>query len=194
MKQYNREMLKQELKLSDDKIRINLGCGSRKQKGYIGIDSQQLDGVDIVCDVENKLPFADNTADKVYANFLIEHIGDLVFFMQELYRVCCNGAIVRVRFPYWSSVTHWKDPTHKHVITVETFRYFSRDKWYGSDYRINTNFTVKSCKYVYLPPFGGKRWLFLFPFTFPLRRFLRRHLINVVHSVWVELQVIKELE
>lgn len=187
MKKYNREMLKQEFNVTDDKICVDLGCGSRKQKGYIGVDNKKLEGVDIVCDIEEGLPFEDNTIDRIYANFLFEHINNFIRFMQEVYRVCRKGAIIKASFPYWSSATQWKDPTHKQVITVETFRYFSDDKWYGSDYGINANFRVKSIKYSYLYPFGSKRCFFLFPF----RKFFRKHLINVVHSVWIELEVIK---
>ena len=188
MKKYNREMLKKEFDVNNDKICIDLGCGSRKQKGYIGVDSKQIDGVDIVCDVEEGLPFEDNTIDRIYANFLFEHIRNFIPFMKELYRICRNGAIIKASFPYWASVTQWKDPTHKQVITTETFRYFSDDKWYGSDYGIDTNFKIKNIKYNYLSPFlNSRRYFFLFPF----RRFLRTHLINIVHSVWVELEVVK---
>lgn len=188
MKKYNRRTLKEEFNITDDLICLDLGCGLRKQNGYIGIDNRKLEGVDIVCDIEKELPFEDNTIDRVYCNFLFEHIDNIIFFMQELYRICRDGATILASFPYWSSVTQWKDPTHKKVITVETFRYFSDEKWYGSDYKINTNFKVKGVKYNYLPPFNKRRYFFLFPF----REMFRNHLLNVVHSVWVELQVIKE--
>ncbi|MDI6840025.1 MAG: methyltransferase domain-containing protein [bacterium] len=180
-------MVRREHNLPNDLICIDLGCGIRKQKGYIGVDGIKLEGVDVVCDIEKSLPFKDSTIDRIYANFLFEHITNFIPFMQELYRICKNGATILASFPYWSSVTQWKDPTHKQVITVETFKYFSTDKWYGSDYRINTNFKVNSVKYNYLPPFNNWRCFFLFPF----RKFLSRHLINIVHSVWIELDVIK---
>ncbi|VVB90292.1 Methyltransferase domain protein [uncultured archaeon] len=185
LEKYSRELLKQRFNINNDTICVDLGCGSRKQKGYIGVDTAKLEGVDIVYDVnENGLPFEDNTIDLVYSNFLFEHIINFIPFMQELYRICRNGAIIKASFPQWSSVTQWKDPTHKQVITIETFRYFTDDKWYGSDYNINTNFQLKNVKYNYLPPFN-------LPF-FPFKKFLRDHLINVVHSVWIELEVVKE--
>lgn len=188
MEKYSRETLKQEFDVTNDKICIDLGCGTRKQEGYIGVDLNPIDGVDIVCDIEKGLPFEDNTVDRIYANFLFEHINNFISFMQELYRVCRGGAIVKASFPYWASMTQWKDPTHKQVITIETFMYFSDDKWYGSDYGINTNFKVKGVKYNYFSPFLAKRRYFI---LFPLRKFLRRHLINIVHSVWIELEVVK---
>lgn len=185
MRKYSREELKQEFNITGDLICIDLGCGTRKQKGYIGVDSTKLEGVDITCDVEKGLPFKDNTIDRVYSDFLFEHIANFTPFMQELYRICRNGAIILTRVPYWSSVTQWKDSTHKQVITVETFRYFSTDKWYGSDYGINTNFKLKSSRYCYLPPFH-RRWI---PSLF--KKIARKYFINVVHSVWIELEVIK---
>ena len=95
-----------------DKILIDLGCGSRKRQGHIGIDTAKLEGVDIVCDIEKGLPFEDGCVDGVWSNFLFEHVSDTVFLFKELYRVCRNGATVEFRVPYYQSVTQYKDPTH----------------------------------------------------------------------------------
>lgn len=50
-----------------DKIVLDLGCGSRKQKGYIGVDYKKLEGVDIVCDIQEGL-LSKNVAWKVILN------------------------------------------------------------------------------------------------------------------------------
>lgn len=50
--------------ISNNKIYIDLGCGTRKQKGYIGVDNKKLEGVNVVCDIERGLLFKDNTVDK----------------------------------------------------------------------------------------------------------------------------------
>ena len=43
-------------------IKIDLGCGINKPQGYVGIDTIDIEGVDIVRDVEKRgLPFSDNS-------------------------------------------------------------------------------------------------------------------------------------
>src|SRR4030043_1113426 len=97
-------------------VKIDLGCGTRKQENHIGVDLAKLDGVDIVCDINIGLPFEDNTINGVYSNFMFEHIPDTVGLFKELYRVCTNGAIMEFKVPYYQSLTQFKDPTHKAFI------------------------------------------------------------------------------
>lgn len=50
-------------------LALDLGCGLRKHSGSIGIDRVQLDGVDIVADIERgRLPFQDRAFMQVYAH------------------------------------------------------------------------------------------------------------------------------
>ena len=37
-------------------MRIDIGCGRRKKEGFFGIDCQELDGVDLVCDCNETIP------------------------------------------------------------------------------------------------------------------------------------------
>lgn len=175
-------------------VRLDLGCGLRKKEGYIGIDITQLPGVDIVYNIENGLPFEDNSVDGIYSNFLFEHLPNTIFLFKELYRVCKNGSIIEFLVPYYQSNTQYKDPTHKSIILPETLRYFSDDKWYGSDYNIDVNFKVIELIYNYLPPFdkwSRRRFFFLRPILYPLRSFAKRYLWNVVHSIKFSIEVIK---
>ena len=170
--------------LGDDKspIRVDLGCGARKREGCIGIDQSPLVGADIVWDLEKGIPLEDNCVDEVYSSHFFEHIGNLIFLFQEVYRVCKNGAGVQIVVPYYASLGAFKDPTHARFFTEDTLSYFSSDKWYGSDYGIDTDFEVVDITYHYIRPF--KRW---FPFISLFRRFL----LNVVHSMTIRLRVIK---
>jgi SAM-dependent methyltransferase len=167
------------------KVLIDLGCGKRKQLNHIGVDRVVLPGVDIVCDLDSGLPFKTASVDGVYANFLFEHSSDFIRLVREVYRICRNGSLIRLRVPYWSSFTQWKDPTHRQVVTEETFRYFSNEDWYGSDYRFGVNFRTRRVEYVYLAPFDRR---FIPEF---LKRFMRRYFLNIVHSMWIELEVLK---
>jgi SAM-dependent methyltransferase len=179
---------------NENMIYIDLGCGSKKKDGYLGVDITQLDGVDIVCDISKGLPFEDNSIDGVYSNFLFEHVNDVIFLFQELYRVCRAGTFIEFIVPSAQSFTQYKDPTHKSIISPETMPYFTKDLWYGSDYNINVDFKVISTKYLYLGIFNGmgrRRYFILRPLFFPIRRFARKYLWNVVHSITFKIETIK---
>lgn len=176
------------------KIYLDLGCGNRKRRGYIGVDGKRLEGVDIVCNIEEGLPFEDNSVEGIYSNFFFEHVGNIIFLFQEVYRVCRHGAVVELKVPYYQSVTQYKDPTHKAMVMPEMIPYFSSNMWYGSDYGINTNFKLLGVKYDYLPPFNkfaSRKLFILWPATYPLLLFARRFLWNVVHSITLRLLVVK---
>ncbi|HEY4799286.1 MAG TPA: methyltransferase domain-containing protein [Bacteroidia bacterium] len=194
MKKISKEEARSILKNNSVPINVDLGCGARKRSGYIGVDSANLEGVDIVCNLEQGLPFEDNIVDGVWSNFLFEHLPNTVFLFQELYRICKNNSIIEFKVPYYQSVTQYKDPTHKAIITPETMRYFTNHIWYGSDYSINTNFKVLKVTYEYLPPlhYLHRKELFLFKILlYPFLAFARRYLWNVVHSITIKIQVIK---
>lgn len=179
---------------SGEKVFIDLGCGKRKRDGYIGVDTVMSEGTDIVCNLAEGLPFEDNSVDGIWSGFFVEHIQDTIFLFKEIYRVCRENAIVEFQVPYYQSVTQYKDPTHKAMIMPEKLRYFTEDKWYGSDYNINTNFKLIDIKYHYMPPFSflaSKKIFFLWPVTYPMVIFARRFLWNVVHSITLKLQVLK---
>jgi hypothetical protein len=58
-------------------VKIDLGCGGNKQPGWIGIDFQDLPGVDIVQDL-SKYPWdniPDGIADMAMASHVLEHIN-----------------------------------------------------------------------------------------------------------------------
>lgn len=187
----NRRLTHAELRalLPDEtqSIAVDLGCGNRKREGFIGVDKVKLEGVDIVCDLEQGLPFADNTVDFIYANFLFEHITDIVFLFNELYRVSADGALIEFTVPYYQSYTQYKDPTHKSVITVEMMRYFASEEWYGSDYGIRAKMELMHVCYHYLPPFAFKGNFILKP----MLKILRHFCWNVVHSVTMTVKVDK---
>lgn len=164
------------------KVFLDLGCGVRKRDGFLGIDRRYFKGVDLVADVDKSLPFKDNVIGAIYSNYFLEHTTDLLAIFQEIYRVCKDGAIVEFIVPYYTSINAFKDPTHKQFFTEETFRYFTQDKWYGSDYNIGTNFKIEKIKYHY-----SKIVLILYPF----RRYLRRHFLNMAGAMTVILKVVK---
>jgi len=57
----------------------------------------------IECDINNKLPFEDNSFDFVYSKSLISHLINPSFFMQETYRVLKPGGKLISLVPDWES-------------------------------------------------------------------------------------------
>jgi SAM-dependent methyltransferase len=104
---------------------VDLGCGTRKMKGSLGMDIVPVAGVDIVANMAYGLPFKDNSLDGVFAYHVLEHLDDFLGIMGEIWRVCRDGARVQVKVPHASSpFMLWKDPTHKRGLTIATFAYF----------------------------------------------------------------------
>jgi len=93
------EKQKKDFSLKEkDKIKLNLGCGKTKYKGYKNLD---LYGTpDIVSDMR-ELPFEDNTVDNINAQHILEHIPYRQFesTLKEWYRVLKVGGILDIGIP-----------------------------------------------------------------------------------------------
>jgi ubiquinone/menaquinone biosynthesis C-methylase UbiE len=118
------------------KNKLNLGCGKDIKKGFINLDSKKIKGVDIVADLERKLPFEDNYFDLVYASHVLEHISDLDFLLREIHRILKSDGRMVIFVPHFSFFGSYTDPTHKRFFGYYTMDYFtSESKWsYYSDF------------------------------------------------------------
>jgi SAM-dependent methyltransferase len=115
------------------RYRIDLGCGTRKVKGSLGVDNAVIPGVDVVADLNGGLPFKDNAIDTVYVYHILEHLDDFMTTMNEIWRVCRHGALVYVKVPHAaSSFVTWKDPTHRRGLSIATFAYFDSTYFDGA--------------------------------------------------------------
>jgi SAM-dependent methyltransferase len=106
-------------------LKLDLACGQRKLEGFLGVDI--AGDADIVHDLESyPWPFEDNSVDAIHISRFIEHVDDLIAFMNEVHRVMKPGARCYIRAPYYTSIGAWQDPTHKRAISENTFVYFNR--------------------------------------------------------------------
>lgn len=102
-----------------DSVRIDLGCGAKKRDDFswIGIDVYPYPCVDIVRDVEKQgFPLCDCCVDVVYASHFMEHTGNMIFVMDEIWRVLKRGGVLEMINPWWESVYAFAHPDHKRVI------------------------------------------------------------------------------
>ncbi len=82
-------------------LRLDLGCGSKKKEGMIGLDIQAGPGVDYVLDLQREpLPFPDGSVEYVFSSHLLEHIKDPTSLFAEVSRVCQDGARLEFWTPY----------------------------------------------------------------------------------------------
>lgn len=162
-------------------IILDIGCGEHKKPGSFGLDRRKYKGVNLICDFEKGLPCKDNTVDLIYLSHILEHIKDLIFFMEEIYRITKNGAKILVTVPYYTSKGAFRDPTHFRFVTEDTFEYFQAP----TDYGIKTNFKIKKIDFQF------KHSIKYFPKS--IRDFCRKHFLNVVDEMTVILRTIKQM-
>ena len=127
-------------------MKLNIGCGRDIKEGYINLDVTQLDGVNIIWDLsEFPYPFEDNYFDEVLSQGTIELINaDFIEIMEELYRICKDKAIIKIRCPAFPSMCSAQDPLTKKFMTYRSFDYFC-DFWHYSKAR----FKIKKRKYIF---------------------------------------------
>ncbi len=169
-------------------MKLDVACGQNKQKGFKGVDAAPLPGIDFVWDLEKFpwQPFKDNSIEEIYCSHYLEHTPDLMKFMDEIWRICEDGAKVSFVCPYYSSIRAWQDPTHKRAISEATFLYFDKD-WRTANkldhYPIKSSFKVQQIMVFFNPPWDKK--------TEEARQFASQHYWNVISDIVVELKVAK---
>ena len=57
---------------------LDIGCGRNKLPGAIGLDQMRLPGVDVVSNLNDRLPFADEEFEVVYSDQVLEHVPNLI--------------------------------------------------------------------------------------------------------------------
>ncbi len=107
---------------------LDIGCGNAKTPGAVGIDFNVRTEADIVHDLNQyPWPLADNTFDRIVASHIVEHVVDLIRFMEEVHRVARPGAQVEIVTPHFTSRYSYTDPTHVRHLSLFSFDYFLAD-------------------------------------------------------------------
>lgn len=110
-------------------IKLDIGCGSAKNTGFVGIDILPLEGVDIVHDLEQTpWPLPDESVITAVASHVLEHInphkGVFINVMNEIWRVLKPGGQFAFVVPYGESHGYIQDPTHCNPMNETTMCYF----------------------------------------------------------------------
>lgn len=83
-------------------MRIDLGCGSDKREGYVGVDLTNYEGVDYVVNLEEEgLPFRDGEVEEIFTSHFLEHLpGNRVpAILKDCYRVLKPGGTMEIVVP-----------------------------------------------------------------------------------------------
>lgn len=107
-------------------VLLDLGCGTRKKQGSIGIDLVAHPGVDVVGDVIEVLKeFPVGSVDAIVSQHLVEHVANLEALVEQITRVCKNGARIELVVPHFSNPYFYSDYTHRQPFGLYTFCYFA---------------------------------------------------------------------
>lgn len=107
------------------RLRIDIGAGPRPRPGFYALDRLELDGVDIVADLNQPLDLLpDNCADEVFSSHTLEHVEQLLPLLAEIHRITRPGGLVEIVVPHFSNPYAYSDPTHVRFFGLYTMSYF----------------------------------------------------------------------
>lgn len=83
-------------------MKLNIGCGYEKKEGFVNIDVAPQVNPDKIVDIEQGLPFFDNSFDEIYSEHCLEHIRPQYwgFVLNEIARVSKDGCILHFKLPF----------------------------------------------------------------------------------------------
>ena len=123
---------KDQLKPMQPLLKLNLGCGYKKIKGFINIDQSEQCEPDLLLNLENTpYPFKSSSVDYIRMDSVLEHFpippNNFFRILRELHRIAVNGAILDIFCPHpfhrWQIV----DFTHQKSISVEGLQMLDKE-------------------------------------------------------------------
>lgn len=129
-------------------MKLNIGCGDRFLEGYVNIDKYPLDDSVVFGDLDSRIGLADGCADSILLDNVIEHVSRVEHSMAEVHRLLKPGGEVTIITPHFTSISSWRDPTHRHHLSYFSFDYFSKKR---SRYTGSSHFEITAKKLT----FGG---------------------------------------
>ncbi len=100
-----------------DKVKLHLGCGTKKIEGFINIDIRECVNPDLLDDVGQLNNVKDGSVDLIYVCHVLEHFGRYEYMkvLQRWYDTLKEGGVLRISVPDFNSVVEhynkYKDVT-----------------------------------------------------------------------------------
>jgi SAM-dependent methyltransferase len=102
---------------------LDIGCGSAKTPGAVGLDISADTDADIVHNLDElPYPIEDASFDQILMQDVIEHVREPIKVLEELHRIARPGARIQLRTPHFSSILAYGDPTHRHYFSTIAIR------------------------------------------------------------------------
>ena len=106
-------------------IKLDLGSGRSARRGFYSVDHLELDGVDIVADLNETLDLLpDNCVEYVFSQHALEHVQHLLPLLREIFRVTKPNGFIEVIVPHFSNPYYYSDPTHIRFFGLYSMYYF----------------------------------------------------------------------
>jgi SAM-dependent methyltransferase len=106
-------------------LRIDLGSGPKPRKGFYALDQVQLDGIDIVADLNEPLDLLpEDCAEYVFSSHTLEHVEKLLPLLAEIHRITRPNGVIEIIVPHFSNPYYYSDPTHVRFFGLYTMNYF----------------------------------------------------------------------
>ncbi len=135
-------------------LKLDLGCGTSKHPGFLGVDSRQFTGVDLVADLRQPWPWQDASVEEVFSSHFVEHLTapERIHFVNELYRVLRPGGSATLVVPNWASARAYGDLTHQWPPVSPFWFFYLNKAWrdlnaphndfYACDFEVQYRYTV----------------------------------------------------
>jgi SAM-dependent methyltransferase len=109
---------------------LDVGCGSAKHPGAVGLDISADTDADVVHDLDLfPYPIEDASFDQILLQDVIEHVAQPIKVFEELHRIARPGASIQLRTPHFSSVLAYGDPTHRHYFSTVAIRQLAEPRF-----------------------------------------------------------------
>lgn len=139
-------------------MKLDLACGLTPPSGFVGVDRVIPAGAENMAEgwVQADLfapswPFRSSSIEAARCSHFVEHVPNLVGFMDELWRILEPDAPVEIAHPYQFSVRAWQDPTHVRALNEVSWFYYSAAWRSANDlghYPMRADFRVESIELV----------------------------------------------
>jgi SAM-dependent methyltransferase len=126
--------------------KINIGSGKNFQKDFLNIDLNPVWKPDIIHDLDLPFPEMDgktfetdrfgtikinkNSFSLIVAHDVLEHIRNLVVFMESCLELLKVDGLFEILVPYDLSYGAWQDPTHIRAFNERSWLYYTDWSWY----------------------------------------------------------------
>lgn len=125
-----------------DPMKLDLGCGTAKREGFIGVDARAFPGVDRVIDLTSGVdsltgraliewPWDCESVDEVWCSHFVEHLTpfERIHFANELHRILKPEGHATIITPHWCSQRAYGDLTHQWPPVSEFWYLYLEKAW-----------------------------------------------------------------